>query len=262
MNRESQSHVGLFQVFVVLGALVFFTCQSFAGVSSIYKWKDEQGKVHFTDDPLKIPLHHRLDPNLEKIRALPPSKSSSRRQMNKASADSTAEDQKEQDENTDDSDAENKKKELATMQEALSFLKSDIQRYEKYKEYLPAVHHARALKSEIVAALPAKEALEKKLGEYDSTLLKNVKSFLKKSLLLDHKTKDLWPRRRGFVVARIRINGEETVKSVLIDKLTVKLASNSEKASRQKKPSKLGEPAGNSKLDAFKKARKYGAYGK
>jgi len=262
MNRESQSHIGLFQVFVVLGVLVFFTCQSFAGVSSIYKWKDEQGKVHFTDDPLKIPLHHRLDPNLEKTRALPPSKSSSRKQMSKANADSTAEDQKEQGENTDDSDAENKKKELATMQEALSFLKSDVQRYKKYKDYLPAVHHARALKSEIVAALPAKEALEKKLEEYDSTLLKNVKSFLKKSLLMDNKAKDLWPRSRGFVVERIRLNGEETVKSLLIDKLTAELALTPEKASRQTKSPKLEEPAGNSKPDALKKARKYGAYGK
>ena len=78
MNQKSLFVVGLFRVLVVLGALVFFTGQNFAGVSSIYKWKDEQGKVHFTDDPLKIPLSHRMDPNLKKIRGLPPVKSSSK----------------------------------------------------------------------------------------------------------------------------------------------------------------------------------------
>ncbi len=257
MNRESQSHIGLFQVFVVLGALLFFTCQSFAGVSSIYKWKDEQGKVHFTDDPLKIPPHYRSDPNLEKIRGLP----SSRKQMSKTSADSAAEEQTEQDEKTDDSDAENEKKELASMQAALNFLKSDVQRYKKYKDYVPQHRHAVVLRNEIVNVIPSKDALLKKLGKPDSTLLKQVSSYLKISLQRDYEAKKReHPRRLIFISERTRINEEQPVKDQLIKKLTAKLASAPDKASSQPKPAKPKEPAKNSKQDASKNARNYGAY--
>jgi hypothetical protein len=263
MNRESQTHVGLFQVFVVLGVLVFFTCQSFAGVSSIYKWKDEQGKIHFTDDPLKIPLRYRSDPNLEKIRGLPSPKSSSRKQMSKSNADSTAEDQAEQDETTDDSDADKKKEEVATMQAALNFLKSDVQRYKKYKDYVPQHRHAVVLRDEIVNVIPAKDALVKKLGKSDSTLLKQVSSYLKISLQRDYEAKKReHPRRLIFISERSRINEEQPVKNQLIKRLTAELASTPEKAASQPKPAKPQEPAENSKQDASKNARKYGAYGK
>ncbi|VAX30823.1 hypothetical protein MNBD_NITROSPINAE05-875 [hydrothermal vent metagenome] len=259
MSQKSRSYAGLFQGVVILGTLLFFISPVFSGVASIYKWKDKHGKVHFTDDPLKIPLHHRLDPNLEKIRALPSKKSSSRIPENKASADNTAEGQKEKDQKADD-DADKKKAELAAMRDALSFLKSDVQRYKKYQDYLPAVHHARALKSDIVAALPAKKALAEKLGEYDSALLKNVKSFLKKSIQLDNIAKDLWPRRRGFVVERIRINGEHSEKDSLIKKLHAKLDKAPGKAPQKPEPENTPAPAKDREQGALNKARKYGSY--
>jgi len=254
MRQKPRSFVGFLQAFVVLGVLAFFACQGFAGVSSIYKWKDGQGKIHFTDDPLKIPPRYRSDPGLEKTRGLPPPKSSPRPPPQ---TDSATKDKEKRGKKTVDPNADKKEKEVAAMRDALSFLKSDVQRYEKYKDYIPAVRHARLLKNDIVAALPAKEALGKKLGEYDSALLKNVKSFLKKSLLLDNKTKDLWPRRRGFIVERNRINEEQPVKNQLIEKLTAKLASGPEKTSSQSKPPKHEEPVQAIKTD---KPKTRGAY--
>jgi hypothetical protein len=266
MNQKSQFAVGFFQVSVVLGALVFFTSQCFAGVSSIYKWKDEQGKVHFTDDPLKIPLKHRLDHNLEKIRGLPPVKSSSKKTAGKGNSDSTSEDQNEEGNQTDNTDTDEKKadkkeKELASMREALGFLKSDVQRYKKYDEYVPQHRHAVVLREEIVTVIPAKEALAKKLEESDSALLKQVSSYLKTSLKKDYETKKReHPRRLIFISERTRLNGEQSIKSSLIEKLNAKLKKSPEKTSQKPKPQKSSEPAKELEQDASKTTRKYGGY--
>ena len=261
MNQKSLFAVGLFQVLVVLGALVFFTGQSFAGVSSIYKWKDEQGKVHFTDDPLKIPLSHRLDPNLEKIRGLPPVKSSSKKTASKGNSDSSAEDQNEEGNKTDDADTDKKEEELAAMRDALGFLKSDVQRYKKYADYVPQHRHAVVLRDEIVKVIPAKEALGKKLGNSDSALLKQVSSYLKTSLKKDYEAKKReHPRRLIFISERTRLNGEQSIKSSLIKKLNAKLAKSPEKTSQKPKPQKSPEPAKDPEQDASKTTRKYGGY--
>lgn len=267
MNQKSRSYVGLFQVFVVLGVLAFFTCQSFAGVSSIYKWKDDQGKTHFTDDPLKIPPRYRSGADLEKRRALPPPKTSlpkSPQPENTASVDKNVEDQKNPDEKTNDSGADKKDKELAAMRDALSFLKSDIQRYKKYDEYVPQHRHAIVLRDEIVSVLPAKEALAKKLEPFESTVLKQISSFLKVSLQKDYESKKReYPRRLIFISERTRLNGELPAKSSLVEKLTAELASAPEKASSQPISPKPQEPVQNVQKDEPKTLRSYGgAYGK
>ena len=230
-----------------MGALVFFTCQSFAGVSSIYKWKDDQGKVHFTDDPLKIPLRYRSGPGLEKKRGLPPPKSILRKSTqpgNTGSEDNTAEDQEQQGEQAVDPDEKKKEKELAAMRDALSFLKGDVQRFKKYEDYIPQQRHAVLLRNDIVNVLPTKEALAKKLEPFDSTLLKQIRSYLKVSMQRDYEAKKReHPRRRIFISERIRINEEGPIKSSLIKKLTAELVSAPEKTSSQSNPPKPEEPA-------------------
>ena len=123
-------------------------------MSSIYKWEDDQGKVHFTDDPLKIPSRYRSGPGLEKTRGLPPPKKSSLRKPpmpeSAVGADNTVENQEKQGEPAVDPDAEKKEKELATMRDALNFLKSDVQRFKKYEDYIPQQRHAVLLRNDIV----------------------------------------------------------------------------------------------------------------
>jgi hypothetical protein len=274
MNQKSRSYTGLFQSVVILGTLLFFISPVFSGVASIYKWKDEQGKVHFTDDPLKIPLRYRSDPNLEKIRGLPPKKSSSKKILRKASANSK--DQNEQGKITDDPDAkknegdenksdenkaDDKKKELAAMQAALSFLKNDVQRFKKYDDYVPQHRHAVVLRKEIVSVIPAKEALAKKLEKSDSALLKQVSSYLKTSLQKDYAAKKReHPRRLIFISERTRLNGEQTVKNSLIKKLNTKLDKAPGNASQKKKPQKTQVPAKTPEQDTSTTTRKYGGY--
>ena len=253
MNRKPRFLIGLFQAVVVLGALAFFTCQSFAGVSSIYKWKDDQGKVHFTDDPLKIPLRHRSGPGLEKTRGLPPPKSSHGISSNSETTDSegnSADDQKNQGKPAVDPNAKKKKRARTAMRDALNFLKSDVQRFKKYEEFVPEHRHATLLRDDIVKALPAKEGLANKLEKSDSALLKQVRSYLKASLQRDYETKER-ENSRGmiFISEQSRINEEQLIKNSLIKKLTAKLASDPKKNPAQSKLPKPVEPAENSKKE-------------
>lgn len=262
MDQKPRTYIGIFQVFVVLGVLAFFTCQSFAGVASIYKWKDDQGKVHFTDDPLKIPSRYRSGPDLEKRRALPPPKSSLPKSPEPeitASEDNATEDLKNPDEKTNDSDTDKKENELTAMREALSFLESDAQRYKKYEDYVPQHRHAVLLRQDIVSVLPSKEALAKKLEQSDSTLLKQVTSYLKGSLQKDYAAKKReHPRRLIFISERTRINEELPTKNSLIKKLSAKLDSASEKTSSQPKPPEEIPPVQAPKNDEPKPRRAYG----
>jgi len=41
--------------------------------AKIYKWKDDAGKLHFTDDPSSIPIKHRQEQSIETIRGVPDS---------------------------------------------------------------------------------------------------------------------------------------------------------------------------------------------
>ncbi len=263
MNQKSLFDAGLLQAFVVLGVLFIFTCQGFAGVSSIYKWKDERGKVHFTDDPLKIPLRYRSDPDLDTRRALPPPKSSPKDIQKSASKDNGDTPAEDQGKPGDDPEKGKKKKALAAMREALGFLKSDVQRYKKYEEYVPQHRHAILLRKDIVSVLPTKEALAKKLEAFDSTLLKQIKTYLKASLQKDFEAKKReYPRRTIFITERLRINGELPTKNSLIKSLTTELASAPEKASSKPEPPKPQESAEDSNKDASKTPGRYGSYRK
>ncbi len=206
--------IGFLKSVLVLGGVFFFAVQGIAGVSSFYKWKDEQGKVHFTDDPLKIPSQYRSPAKVEKRRGLPPPKPEP--------VDSPEPEEKEKDDGGKKVDEE----ERAAMQDALSFLKSDILRYKKYEDYVPQQRHAVLLRNDIVGVLPEKEALDKKLEPFDSALLKDVKSFLKKSLHEDYEAKSReYPRRLIFIKERSRINEELPQKTTLVEKLEAELAS-------------------------------------
>lgn len=214
MNAKLKISGSILKSAIVLGSVFLFAVQGTAGVSSFYKWKDDQGKVHFTDDPLKIPSQYRSSDKVEKRRGLSAPKS--------APVVLPEAPEKEK----IDLNKKVSEEEQAAMQEALSFLKSDIQRYKKYEDYIPQKRHAVLLRNDIVAALPEKEALEKKLKPFDTALLKDIKTFLKKSLLEDYEAKSReHPRRLIFIKERSRINEEFPKKNRLVEKLEMELAS-------------------------------------
>jgi deoxyribodipyrimidine photolyase len=226
MNAKLKISRSILKSVIVLGGVLLFTVQGTAGVSSFYKWKDDQGKVHFTDDPLKIPTQYRSPAKAEERRGLPPPKS--------GPVDAPVSPRKEK----DDLRKKVSEEEQAAMQKALSFLKNDIQRYKKYENYVPQKRHAVLLRNEIVGVLPEKEALNKTVEKFDTVLLKDIGTFLKQSLQRDYEAKSReHPRRLIFIKERSRINEEFPKKNTLVEKLEAELASLPQSDPAQSKPS-------------------------
>ncbi|GJL79139.1 MAG: hypothetical protein NPINA01_21280 [Nitrospinaceae bacterium] len=237
MNVKLQLSMSFLKSVIIFGGILIFAFPAIAGVSSFYKWKDDQGKVHFTDNPLKIPEKYRSPSTVEKRRGLPPAKSNPGNGPSGTGKTGNTE-ASEDVPKTSEPGAEK-----PVMEEALSFLKSDIQRFQKYEDYVPQRRHAVLLRNEIVEVLPAKEALEKKLEKFDSPLSNNIRSFLKKSLQKDYEAKKREnPRRLIFVKERSRINGELSEKIQLVEKLEAELASLPDKDPVQtnRLPSEIG----------------------
>ncbi len=231
------------QGLLVFGSVLIFALPVFAGVSNFYKWTDDKGKVHFTDDPMKIPEQYRSGPAVKKFRGFPPPPPSpapsAQGEPEKKSADSAG--SKDEGDDKPGQEAGAKADESAVMQEALSFLKSDIARYKKYDDYIPQRRNAILLREEIVGALPAKEALVKKLEKAKSPTLQQAKSFLKQSLVKDYETKDHeHPRRLLFASERTRLQDELFTKTSLVASLEAELNSSKEKT--QTSPAPPNEP--------------------
>lgn len=221
MNWKSRFSIDILKSLIVFGGIFLFTVHGFAEVSNVFKWKDDQGKIHFTDDALKVPSERRFPGGVEKRRVLPAPKPSP------FSPSSTASRNKQKEVRAEDA-AKTDEEERTVMQEALNFLKSDVQRYKKYENFAPKIRHYRSLKVDITAVLPVKEALEKKLGKNDSALFQDISGFLKKSLQQDYKAVKLYPKSSLFAVERIRIAGESVEKNSLIETLEAELGAGSE----------------------------------
>ncbi len=54
------------RIFVITVICLVLAAPASAG---LYKWKDENGKTHFTDDPSRIPLDYRNKKDMKKIQS-------------------------------------------------------------------------------------------------------------------------------------------------------------------------------------------------
>ncbi|MEE8128632.1 MAG: DUF4124 domain-containing protein [Nitrospinaceae bacterium] len=54
------------RIFVITVICLVLAAPASAG---LYKWKDENGKTHFTDDPSRIPLDNRNKKDMKKIQS-------------------------------------------------------------------------------------------------------------------------------------------------------------------------------------------------
>ncbi len=195
-----------------------FSVPTAADAAGIYKWKDDAGRVHFTDNPQKIPEKYRKRARVKKMRYRNPPASAAKPVAGAGQGDALS-----------PADGQNPPAagmpgpmgdESKMMQETIAFLKQDIARYTKYEDYVPQRRSALQLRETIVGALPAKEALVDKLKEAQSASLKEAQSFLKASIAKDLAAKKQEvPKRLVFIGERTRINGEKIFKESLIAKL-------------------------------------------
>ncbi len=202
-------------LWLILAAWTFALPQTAA--AGIYKWKDETGRVHFTDSLQKIPEKYRKGTKVKKMKMrplpAPPVKPMPQANEGQGDASGSADSQNAPGAAASEGDAK-------MMQETIAFLNQDIERYKKYEDYVPQRRSALMLRNEIVGALPAKEALLEKLKTSESASLKAAQAFLKASIAKDLEAKKQeYPKRLVFIGERTRINAEKIQKAALIEQL-------------------------------------------
>ncbi len=173
--------------------------------AAVYKWKDETGKVHFTDDLNRVPEEFRkehfkrkLPPTIPKSKSPIKHKEKSNREKEGVAPESEEDTEKE----------ESKKDEGLTVAEksaadaVIAFFKEDIPRYDDLYKIPPSygntgIRKWRKLKSAVVATIPQKQTLIEQISISERPLFKEIVSFLKKAIQADEKTS-----KRGMPISK------------------------------------------------------------
>jgi len=183
-----------------------------ASEAAVYKWKDENGKIHFTDDATRVP--EKLRQNTMKFRPLP-------KPVIKNDPPSPREDQiAEPDKKEITTDATGKESaigdpnalteaEKSAAEAVIVFFEEDMSRYDSIYEYpisnrTSRMTKLRKLRRAVIDNIPQKEVLVKQLSSVELPLLKEITVFLQAALTEDEKLKKVLPQM--FRNTRQRVN--------------------------------------------------------
>ena len=209
----------LTMVFLVSGLVSF-------AEAAIYKWKDENGKTHFTDDPTKVPEAFRKKPFIKnpKFRKKTPNP------VKKKAPDEEASDKKgvAETENKEGDKQEGLTEAQRSIAEAaVNFLREDISRYEKFYTYPASRSKFRAVKGAVAGATPQKQALLEQVSSDDLPLFEEIAGFLATSIAADEKSQKVVPTTitstRQTHALMNRLKSETGQENQLLEKLTTAL---------------------------------------
>ena len=231
---------------VLREAFVFFVVIGLASPAGavIYKWKDDSGKTHFTDNLEKVPPRFREKDKLEKVRPAPPSGSSDTPAPEKAdetappSGETPPAGEKSQELSAQETDAINA---------SIKFLESDLKRFEKFVAKGEMDVNVTLV---VRDAIPEKTALANKLEKFDLPGLKAAAKYLQSSLKQDEDAKEIhhdlyWRKMRANDHLK-RVTQEAGTKTGLIKQLKASLEADAEakKKAQQEKMEQGKEKTG------------------
>lgn len=220
--------INLTLIVFIIGLLWFVDADA-----AIYKWKDENGKFHFTDDPGKVPEAFRKNPFIKNPKV---QKKILNPEDKKVSDEEGATSKKE---GVDEKTAEPEKKEIgkqeglteaqrSTAEAVVSFLHADIQRYEKFSSWPASRSKFRAVKGAVASATPQKQALLEQVSSRTLPLFEEIAGFLKTSIAEDEKSQKIYPTtitsRRQTQALINRLKNEAGQETQLLEKLTTALS--------------------------------------
>ena len=199
-----------FKLFISIFAItVIWSAEpTFAG---LFKWVDDAGKTHYTDDKGKIPLKYRTKTHIKKLRALRENSSKSEKNSKEG-------------EQADGSEMINEQGILSDQEEqainkTIAFFNSENVRSAKYKGLQNLSPNYQRMRIDIENNLPEKKKLIAELAKSENSVIKETYSFLKKSEAADElRLKTVW--QQGTTGSYFnRILGEIDVKNTLVGKL-------------------------------------------
>ena len=209
----------LTMIFLVSGLVSFVE-------AAIYKWKDENSKTHFTDDPTKVPEAFRKKPFIKGSK----SRKETLNSRQKKAPDEEASDKKgvAETENKEGDKQEGLTEAQRSIAEAtVNFLREDISRYEKFYTYPASRSKFRAIKGAVAGASPQKQALLAQVSSDDLPLFEEIAGFLETSIAADEKFQKVVPSTitstRQTHALMNRLKSEAGQENQLLEKLTTAL---------------------------------------
>jgi len=203
---------------MVLAVLWLFQTPLWA---AIYKWKDDQGKIHFTDNKSSIPLKYRNQ--LEKVKGMTEPKPEPVEEpvaVEKEKEVVAAEPEVVEEKGA----GEERKKDLeliAILKETIKFLEDENRSHQRLLNFVkPDVQNGRYYIVPIRKGVGKKEQLVKKLRKFKRFSLNRARRFLKGSLIQDKEEKiggDGYLER--ILSLKSRLEGEIQTKKKIIKKL-------------------------------------------
>ncbi len=172
----------------VLVLAVLWLCQTpiWAG---IYKWKDDQGKVHFTDDKSRIPLKYRG--HLEKFKGVTepkPEPVKAEEEEEAVAPEPGAAEEKAAAEKA--AEKEKTAEIVAALKETKKYLEYENASNERLIKFVkPTKFHGRNYMNEVRKKLPRKKKLAEKLSKFKDSVLIMANSYLTKTIALDESEK-------------------------------------------------------------------------
>ncbi len=190
--------------------------------AEIFKWQGDDEQWHFTDNPGNVPL--KFQEHLRKVEPPPKPRYPSRPPANADQANKTSQNgdkSKEVDEPTEPEGPT--PQEISAINQAISFLKADIQRYERYIDKPLNLNIDQVVRG----AIDQKKSLAKRLNAFDLAVLKEAGHFLEQSAAKDEDAIRLSPnigiRRTRAIGRRDRAKEEKVTKNELIEALQTAL---------------------------------------
>lgn len=179
-------------IFLIFGAILL-NLSGDRCEAAIYKWKDETGKVHFTDDLNRVPEEFRkeyfkrkLPPTIPKSKS--PIKHEKKSNQEKEGVAPESEEDIEEKESKKDEGLTAAEKSAADA--LITFFKEDIPRYDEIYKIPPGyrlngIRKWKTLQRTVVATIPQKEALVEQISVFERPLFKEITRFLQKAIEAD-----------------------------------------------------------------------------
>ena len=219
-------------IFALLWWLVF---QPDPGMARIYKYKDDQGKTHFTNDASQVPLKYRKQGILKKYKGVVEPKP-----KGDASADSDSSG-KDKGKDKDKGDGGLTSKDAGLIRQAAQVLSAGIALGNRFGNAQPTFSNGQGAIGAIQSGLPLKENLAGNLEGTKVPELQAVLGFLKKSIAIDKETKSIGAglkRRIANILSRLANEGKQQAELI---KGLEKAMKNSEKKKAEARRKKAEE---------------------
>lgn len=229
---------------MIFAILCGFAFQPTLGLAKVYKYRDDQGKIHFTDDPSQIPLKYRKKNKMEKFRGVSEPTSSGK---SSSSFGATTGTQKGTGGATagkagaGDEDEGFSEKDEASAKKTIKVFKDGVALANRYKGAYPNFANVRGLIDAMQSALPQKESLAKELTGTKVPELQEALAFLNQSIAGDKKNKSTGTAlKRAIVGIFSRVASDAQKQTALIEKIE-KAMKESEKKKEEVKKKKESE---------------------